>query len=101
MVTRSTITHFGMISDTYLTDSAKGAIRKERSSRNIRVSLSRLDQNMVQWNKWQEFLHSDENKEHLLELIWMYFTQSTYQTRFSFPVTVKVKLDTYKIVASH
>ena len=86
-----------MINDTYLTNSVKGGIRKERGVSNIHVNLSGLDQHMLQRYKWQVFLHCDENKEQLLGLIWTYFTKSTSQTDFSFPVTVTVKQDTYTI----
>ena len=104
--TSVTVTHFGMTNDTYLTNSVKGGYRKERGVINIHVNLSGLDQHMLQGYKWQEFLHCDENKEQLLELIWTYFTTSTSQTEFSFPVTVTVKQDTYtispeKIVSSY
>ena len=57
--TSVTVTHFGMINDTYLINSVKGGIRKERGVSNIHVNLSGLDQHMLQGYKWQEFLHCD------------------------------------------
>ena len=43
--TSVTVTHFGMINDTYL---VKGGIRKEKGVSNIQVNLSGLDQHMLQ-----------------------------------------------------
>ena len=43
-----TVTHFGMINDTYIINSVKGRIRKERGVSNIHVNLSGLDQHMLQ-----------------------------------------------------
>ena len=67
--TSVTVTHFGMINDTFFTNSVKSGIRKERGVSNIHVNLRGLDQHMLQGYKWQEFLHCNENKEQLLGLI--------------------------------
>ena len=40
-----------MINDTYLTNSVKGGVRKERDVSNIHVNLSGLDQHMLQGYK--------------------------------------------------
>ena len=57
--TSVTVTHFGLINDTYLPNSVKGGIRKERGVSNTHVNLSGLDQHMLQGYKWQEFLRWD------------------------------------------
>ena len=50
--TMVTVIHFGMINDTYLTNSVKGGIRKERCASYIHVNLSGLDQHILQGYKW-------------------------------------------------
>ena len=59
----------GIINDTYRENSIKSSTRTKHGSAGRRVQLEGYEQHMLQGEKWQEFLHSGENKVALICLM--------------------------------
>ena len=58
-----------IVNDSYFEKSVKNETRRKRGEPGPRVHLEGYDQNMLQGAKWQEFLHRNENKNDLIQLL--------------------------------
>ena len=90
----------GLINDTYKKDSVKEGTRLERGASGQKVTISGFDQNMLQGNKWQEFLNSGENKEELIQLIARYLQTDEGKSFLQQPLIVTAADTTYSICDS-
>ena len=86
-----------MINDTYLVNSINEGLRRGRGKSGQQVYVQGFDQHMLEGEQWDEFLHSDTNKEQLINVIKEYITSNEGNEIYEFPIIVTTKSKTYKI----
>ena len=72
--TENNLVHFatpfvGIINDIYTKKSLKEGTKNERALGGSMVHVKGVKQHIVHGMRWQEFLHSNENKEYLITLV--------------------------------
>ncbi len=87
----------GIINDTYKECSIKSGTRQNRGSAEQRVQLEGFKQHMLQGERWQEFLHSVENKNALINLISNFLESEEGRNHLNLPTVVTSGERTIKI----
>ena len=93
-------TFVGIIIDTYREKNLKEGTRNERGLSGSSVHVKGVKQHMVQGMCWQDFLHSNKNKEDLITLIINYLQSKDGRSKLSCPFVVTAKERTIEIKAN-